>query len=173
MHGYGRSIIAAVGLAGGLAACRAGAPLVPVVGPKHAVAPLAGHWAGEYGSPLTGRSGTIDLTIADEGDSASGVVVMIPADFGQPLLPWRDTVFDVGPRSDALSTFLTIRLIWVEGTRVTGVLAPYADPQTGTRLITTFEGRVAGDTIAGTFVTHPGPTPGGETGRWFVTRERS
>ena len=51
-------------------------------------------------------------------------------------------------------------------------MAPYADPQTGERLITTFEGRLAGDTIGGTFVTHPGPTPGGETGRWVVTRER-
>lgn len=98
---------------------------------------------------------------------------MIPAGFARPLRPWYDPALETEPRTTATPSLLTIRLIWVEGNRVTGVLAPYADPQTGDRLITTFAGRLAGDTIAGTFVTHPSPAPGGETGRWVVTRERS
>jgi hypothetical protein len=154
-----------------LAACRAPAPLVPVVGPARETAALAGHWSGEYASQLTGRSGTIDLTVTAEGDSASGVVVMIPAGFAKPLRPWRDPALE-NPPSTATPSVLTIQLIRVEGNRVTGLLAPYADPQTGDRLFTTFDGRLAGDTIAGTFITRPGPAPGGETGRWIVTRER-
>jgi hypothetical protein len=167
-----RSMVTALALAAGLAGCRTASHLVPVVGPAHEVAALAGHWSGEYGSPLTGRRGTIDLTVTGQGDSASGVVMMIPAGFGQPLRAWRDPALVAEPRSSATPSPLTIRLIWVEGNLVTGVMAPYADPQTGDRLITTFEGRLAGDTIAGTYVTHPGPAPGGETGRWVVTRER-
>jgi hypothetical protein len=163
-------LIAALALTLSLLACRSTSHLVPVVGAQPAVAALAGHWSGEYDSPLTGRSGTIDFTVAGEGDSASGAVVMIPAGLGEPLQPWEDPALAAKPR--AVPSVLTIRLIWVEGSRVNGVLAPYADPQTGSRLITTFEGRLVGDTIAGTFVTHPGPTPGGETGRWMVARER-
>ena len=171
-----RFALAVLGLATGLVACRGPAPLVPVVGPKPDVAALAGHWSGEYVSQLTGRGGTIDLTVSGQGDSASGVVVMIPAGFGQPLEPWldlpieTDPALNIEPRSAAAPTQLTIQFIRVEGNRVSGVMAPYADPQTGERLITSFAGRLAGDTIAGTFVTHPGPAPGGETGRWIVTR---
>ena len=47
----------------------------------------------------------------------------------------------------------------VQGDRVSGTLAPYADPETGKKLFTTFDGRIAGDTIAGTFTTRPGPAP--------------
>lgn len=177
-----RSAVAVLGLATGLAACRGPAPLVPVVGPKTDVAALTGHWSGEYISQLTGRGGTIDLTVSGQGDSASGVVLMIPAGFGQPLEPWLDPELDpaLHPALDPALEIearaptpapLTIQFIRVEGNNVSGVMAPYADPQTGDRLITSFAGRLAGDTIAGTFLTHPGPAPGGETGRWIVTRQ--
>ena len=95
---------------------------------------------------------------------------MIPAGLGEPLQPWEDPALAAEPR--AVPSVLTIRLIWVEGTRVNGMLPPYADPQTGRRLITTFDGQLVGDTIAGSFVTRPGATADGETGRWVVTRER-
>jgi hypothetical protein len=168
----GRSMITALALTGGLTACKATQQPVPIVGPVPAAAVLAGHWSGEYVGALSGRSGTIDLTVTSHGDSASGEVVMIPAGFAKPLRPWRDPALDPKPRNTATPSILTIRLIWVEGNRVSGALDPYADPQTGERLITTFDGRLAGDTIAGTFVTNPGPAPGGESGRWIVIRER-
>lgn len=126
------TLIAAAVLTAAPMACRAHAPRVPVVGPAHEVAALSGHWSGEYDSPLTGRSGTIDLTVTDQGDSASGVVVMIPAGFAQPVEPWRDPAFEAGPRSAAIPALLTIRLIWVEGNRVTGLLAPTRTPARGT-----------------------------------------
>ncbi|HUL49418.1 MAG TPA: hypothetical protein VLT79_05300 [Gemmatimonadales bacterium] len=134
---------------------------------------LVGHWTGEYGSPNTGRAGSIDFTVypSPHGDSASGVIMMVPAQFGQPLRPYRPPEVQGGP-STAMPTALTIHLVRIEGDRVHGDLMPYADPATGDRVLTTFDGRLAGDTIAGTFVSTPGPVVGGVTGQWRVVRER-
>jgi hypothetical protein len=155
------------------AACAAKRPQTRLVGPARDVVAIAGHWTGEYGSPTTGRSGTIEFTVAPQGDSASGVVVMIPAGFGQPLRPWRDPALLGDGRSSAIPTLLTITLVWVKGDRVNGSLAPYADPETGTRLFTTFSGRLVADTISGTFSTGQGTAAATEeTGRWRVVRAR-
>lgn len=167
--------LVALGLAFVLGACSKPEPepLVPVMGPGHQkTAVLAGHWLGQYESARTGRTGTIDITVLGTGDSASGVIRMIPANLHRPLEPWVDPALKPAQPSPAAPEPLTIRLIWVEGNKVTGVMAPYSDPQTGERLITTYDGRLAGDTIAGTFITRPGATPGEVTGSWRVVRER-
>jgi hypothetical protein len=67
------------------------------------------------------------------------------------------------------STVLTIRFVRVEAGHVNGTLDPYADPQTGERLFTTFTGELKGNTIAGTYTTR---LPSGETqtGHWSVQR---
>ncbi len=143
------------------AACSVRGRPVQMVGPARDVAALVGDWAGEYGSAVTGRSGTIQFTVTAQGDSAAGVVVMIPSGFAQPLRPWRDPSLQPDAPTSTAPSLLTIRLVRVAGNEVHGLLAPYADPRTGDRLFTTFNGRVTGDTIAGTFVTEPGATAGG------------
>ena len=52
---------------------------------------------------------------------------------------------------------------------VNGTLDPYADPQSGQRLLTTFSGELKGNTIEGTYRTR---LPSGEmqSGRWTVQR---
>ena len=167
-----RAILVALGLAAALGACRAPEPIVPLSGPTHGAPALAGHWSGEYASPITGRRGTIDLRITSDGDSASGVIMMVPAGFGQPLEPWPDPALAPNLRSSTTPARLTVKFIAVDGSKVTGMMTPYADPETGERLTTAFAGRLSGDTIAGTFSTRPGQTPDGETGRWIVVRER-
>ena len=153
--------------------CAVKQPPVKVVGPAHDVAAIAGHWSGEYGSPATGRTGTIDFTTTARGDSASGVVVMIPAGFAQPLRPWRDPALTGQEPSAATPSMLTITLVWVKGDRISGSLAPYADPETGARLYTAFEGRLVADTISGTFSTGEGSAATTEpTGTWRVVRRR-
>jgi len=156
-----------------LASCSTHHAPVQVVGAATDVQALVGHWTGEYGSPNTGRAGSIDFTVypSPHGDSASGVIMMVPAQFGQPLRPYRPPEVQGGP-STAMPTALTIHLVRIEGDRVHGDLMPYADPATGDRVLTTFDGRLAGDTIAGTFVSTPGPVVGGVTGQWRVVRER-
>ena len=67
------------------------------------------------------------------------------------------------------STVLTIRFVRVEHGHVSGTLDPYADPQSGARLLTTFSGELSGNTIAGAYTTRL-PSGGTQTGRWSVQR---
>jgi hypothetical protein len=151
-----------------LAACGASRSPVPVLGTSSDLSVLAGDWVGDYSSVESGRSGSISFTLHSATDSAFGDVVMIPAGLGRPLQPWHgDNVTGVG--QVAPTTTLTIRFVRVQGGHVSGTLDPYADPQNGQRLLTTFNGEMKGNTIEGTYMTR---LPSGETqtGRWTVQR---
>jgi hypothetical protein len=162
-----RSKIAPALLAAALSACAASRPPVPLVGASTDVSALTGEWAGDYSSAESGRSGSISFTLRAAGDSAFGDVIMIPAALGRPLMPWRDQ--NVGGNQAPEATVLTIRFVRVQQGHVNGTLDPYADPQTGARLLTTFTGEVNGNTIAGTYTTRL-PSGDTQTGRWTVQR---
>lgn len=155
-------------LALALAACGASRSPVPLVGTSGDVSTLAGEWAGDYSSAESGRSGSISFTLRTATDSAFGDVVMVPAGLGRPLQPWRGENM-TGSAQSPSSTVLTIRFVRVESSHVSGTLDPYADPQTGARLITTFSGELKGNTIAGTYTTRL-PSGEAQTGRWTVQR---
>ena len=150
-----------------VAACGGAQTPVPLIGPARDVAALAGEWAGEYSSAMSGRSGSISFTLRAQGDSAFGDVVMIPTGLNRPLGPWRAQAMD--PQTRAQPEVLTINFVRVLHDTVSGRLAPYADPQTGVRLSTSFVGALKGNTITGTYTTF---LPSGETqtGRWTVQR---
>jgi hypothetical protein len=152
------------------AACSAKRQPVRMVGPAGDIATLAGEWSGDYSSAESGRRGTISFTLRAQGDSAFGDVVMVPAGWGRPLTPWRDPSAQQGSQgANAPAAVLTINFVRVQGAQVSGTLAPYADPSTGARLLTTFTGNMSGATIDGTYTTR---LPSGETqqGRWTVQR---
>ncbi len=151
-----------------LAGCAANQPSVPLVGRSADVAALAGEWTGEYSSSESGRSGSISFTLRAAADSAFGDVVMIPVGWGRPLAPWRGET--PTPAQRPMAEVLTINFVRVEQGRVNGTLAPYADPRTGERLLTTFVGALSGNTITGTYTTR---LPSGETqmGRWTAQRK--
>jgi hypothetical protein len=152
-----------------LAACAANQTPVPVVGSSADITALAGEWVGDYSSTQSGRSGSITFTLRAAADSAFGDVVMIPVGWGRPLAPWRgETPPTAPPRPQP--EVLTINFVRVEQGHVTGTLAPYADPQTGERLVTTFARTLSGNTITGTYATR---LPSGETqtGRWTAQRK--
>lgn len=150
-------------------ACAANQSSVPLVGRAADVAALAGEWVGEYSSSESGRSGSISFTLRAATDSAFGDVVMIPVGWGRPLTPWRGETAPSATQRPT-SEVLTINFVRVEAARVNGTLAPYADPQTGARLLTTFVGQLSGNTITGTYTTRltSGET---QTGRWTVQRK--
>jgi hypothetical protein len=137
-----------------ISACVRAISTVPVRGSEPAVAQLAGRWEGEYSSEETGRGGSITFQLRAGADTAEGQVVMTT-------------------RGDARSTpdGLTIRFVVVHGDEVSGVLAPYPDPDCGCTLTTTFRGVILADVIEGTFETtgqgfhHPT-----QRGRWRVVR---
>ena len=151
-----------------LDACGASRTPVPLVGSSSDVSALAGEWAGDYSSAESGRSGSISFTLRAATDSAFGDVVMIPVGLGRPLQPWRGDNM-TGSTQAPMSTVLSIRFVRVQQGHVSGTLDPYADPQTGARLLTTFSGELKGNTIAGTYTTRlvSGET---QTGRWSVQR---
>ena len=151
-----------------LTACGASRAPVPLVGASADVGALTGDWAGDYSSTESGRSGSITFTLRATGDSAFGDVVMIPSAWGRPLVPWRQENA-TGANQTPSSTVLTIRFVRVEHGHVSGTLDPYADPQTGARLLTTFSGELSGKTITGTYTTRL-PSGDAQTGRWSVQR---
>ena len=141
---------------------------VPLAGALADVAALAGRWEGSYSSVETGRSGSISFTLTATGDSAFGDVIMVPRGYGQPLQAWNRAA--PAGATPPRSSVLTISFVRVAQGRVTGTLAPYADPETGGQLYTTFEGRLQGDAIAGTFTTRSAGGASTQTGQWKVTR---
>lgn len=153
-----------------LAACAARQSTVPMVGTANDVSALAGQWAGDYSSSESGRSGSISFTLRAAGDSAFGDVVMVPSATGRPLTPWRGEMSGgAGAQQRPQTEVLTINFVRVEAGRVNGTLAPYADPQSGARLTTTFSGQLSGNTITGSYTTTL-PSGGTQTGRWSVQR---
>jgi hypothetical protein len=142
---------------------------VPLAGTAADVAALTGRWDGSYSSAATGRSGSISFTLTASGDSAFGDVIMIPRGFGRPLQAWNRgaSPAQIPPQRPAV---LTINFVRVAQGRVTGTLAPYADPETGGQLYTTFEGRLQRDAIQGTFTTRSAGGTDAQTGQWKVTR---
>jgi hypothetical protein len=152
-----------------VAACAANQTPVPVVGHADDLAALAGEWSGEYSSVESGRSGSISFTLRAAADSAFGDVVMIPVGWGRPLTPWRGEAAPMAAQRP-MTEVLTINFVRIEEGHVNGTLAPYADPRTGERLLTTFVGALNGNTITGTYTTR---LPSGETqtGRWTAQRK--
>jgi len=150
-----------------LGACAASRAPVPLVGASGDVSALTGEWTGDYSSAESGRSGSITFTLRAAGDSAFGDVIMIPAAWGRPLMPYRQQ--NAAGSQSPETTVLTIRFVRVQQGHVSGTLDPYADPQTGARLLTTFSGEVNGNSIAGTYTTRL-PSGDTQTGRWSVQR---
>lgn len=145
----------------------AGAP-VTVVGAAPDLSAIAGSWLGDYSSTETGRSGTVSFQLRATDDSAFGAVVMTPKGSAGPLRPWQNST-----AKTPVPTELTIRFVRITGRRVTGALAPYADPSSGEPLFTTFQGEMIADTISGTYTTRPiSGSSTGPTGTWRVQRTR-
>lgn len=150
-----------------ISACVQAISTVPVRGSEPAVAQLAGKWEGEYSSEETGRGGSITFQLRAGADTAEGEVVMTARDDARsaPSATARESLGHAG-RPDVL----TIRFVVAHGDTVSGVLAPYADPDCGCTLTTTFRGGILGDVIEGTFETTGSGFHPTQRGRWRVVR---
>lgn len=152
-----------------LAACSRTAAPVPVVASPADIQRLAGEWVGEYGSPETGRSGSIVFTLDSAEDHAHGDVMM-----GPPVRNWSAfedrTNEPVASGAREEMQVLTIRFVRATGDQVSGVLDPYDDPTCGCPVRTEFIGRLVGDTLAGTYETLRVAGGRATAGRWRVVR---
>ena len=165
--GVALAAVAALAFAG----CAARPSPVPLQADANALAALAGEWSGEYSSAATGRSGSIVFTLAAGRDTASGDVMMIPSGSDQPLAAAVKSGVAGGVSARPSAQGLTIRFVRIAGDSVSGALDPYSAPDCACALRTTFTGRVLGDRIEGTFVTHGDARASApQTGRWAVRR---
>lgn len=155
-----------------LAACSSAPPPPPVSvdANQKDLNAMAGDWSGQYFSGDTGRTGSIRLNLNAEAGAVSGTLLMFPKG--------RSSAMEPANRQGSPSTGaprggqpLSIRFIVIEDGVVSGTLEPYKDPDCDCFLSTTFTGRVHGDVIEGSFVSHGGPGRTTQDGRWKVTRK--
>lgn len=160
-----------LGLVAIVAACAPPPPPAPVAvqGSPADLAALAGEWHGDYYSVDTGRRGSIRLDLKAEEGMAYGEVLMF-ARQGEPMTPAHEHAEE----ESRLSTqALSIRFVAVEGDLISGTIEPYRDPGCAQCIVsTTFTGRIRGDVIEGTFVTHGGPGHRTQQGNWRVERKK-
>jgi hypothetical protein len=160
-----RAILAALGLV----ACSANPDPVPIQGESADIGRLAGEWAGSYESRDSDRHGSIVFQLEAHRDTAFGDVLMVQSEERIDYVANYDDVM-IRERRAPLPRVLTIRFVMVSGNRVSGVLEPYEDPTCGCRLRTVFEGRLADDSVAGTYESEHRETGRIERGRWRVDR---
>ena len=157
-----------------VSSCGFVAPRVELLGTPGGLARLSGEWWGEYtGDGDHARRGTIAFKLVAGEDHAHGDVVMSPADDDLPYRPYRDTDQHMSPQELARrSRVLEIRFVILSENLVSGVIEPYWDPDRHTQASTTFRGRLATDTIDGTFITRYASGSASTGGRWKVWRTR-
>jgi len=151
-----------------LAGCASKPQPVPVTGAPDDLQMLAGEWGGDYQGEDSGRSGSIIFRLSAATDTAFGDVIMIPTTRGNPASP------SVGLPMPPAPEVLSIAFVRAEGGGVSGQLKPYRDPTCDCQLSTTFEGKIRGDVISGTFSSVRVNGSGSpQTGSWRVTRKKT
>jgi hypothetical protein len=158
-------------------ACATKPTPITVAGEASDRASLAGKWSGEYQSGSTGRSGSIVFNLSPKGDAASGDVVMIPRGYGKALEAYTQGTNTGAPTTTTIqntnnSQILTIKLVKVQADSVSGVLDAYRDPECDCAVVTTFTGKLNGDTLEGSYATRGTQSNAPQTGTWRVTRSR-
>jgi hypothetical protein len=149
-------------------ACATYTPIpIPVIGTRTAIDAIAGEWRGNYSSSETGRSGTINFTLAAGRDTAFGEVIMIPGPYNTPVAPLNERVGE--PRR--APSLLTISFVRVGNDQVRGTLDEYLDPDCQCPMQTVFTGSLTGEnTLEGTFQSRTGQVATPVGGTWTAKR---
>ena len=159
-------LVAALALAAGCGRFRSSP--VPLHGNREVISSLAGKWRGEYESDESGRGGSITFVLHAGSDTASGDVLMEPRGTTAVI-----QAADLGKQHLAHATnsqLLAISFVGLSADEVSGLLEPYIAPDCACTVSTTFRGRVAGDSIVGTYTT-TAPMLTTQHGRWRMSRE--
>lgn len=143
-------------------ACGGFQTAIPVTGPDSDRASLVGHWEGEFVGAVGRRTGIVDFDLTEPADTAFGVVVLIPHDPRPPEVVRDD------PRP--MSQPLEIEFIEIDDGMVRGALRLYRDPFDDGRIRTTFQGRLEGDSVSGTYEAVSLDTGALVSGRWEMHR---
>jgi len=133
---------------------------------------LLGSWRGSYSIDFQ-RGGSISFVLRAGDTDAHGDVLMVPKGAQRPygLPPGTGGPRPQGgPVIDA--ELLTIRFVQASGGHVTGTLVPYWDPDRACVASATFDGRLDGGRMSGTFLSTCERGVPTWTGRWSMRRVR-
>ena len=133
--------------------CATTGSAVAVQGSDSDVSVLAGKWEGSYEGLESGRQGTISFDLFAGYRLAEGKVMMNAG----------------GDPSQAKP--LQIQFVQVGGKQLSGKIEPYTDPQCSCNVLTEFVGEMHGNTIGGTFTSHPVGSTKSQSGRWTANRK--
>ena len=162
-----RSTAATLAVALAIVSCATTPAPIPVVGPRSDLAQLTGQWSGQYHSASTGRQGSILFQLSADADTAHGDVLMFPrlSVQGGQAEGERESARERLPQN------LAIRFVRASEGRVTGRLDPYRDADCDCVVNTTFEGRVDGGRITGTYTSIRLSDGTRQQGEWSVKRK--
>lgn len=156
-------------IAGATAGCAANPTPVVLQGSRSEITALAGAWTGSYGSADSHRDGSITFVVRAGSDTAFGDVIMIPDASGQRIVA-EDAQSRAHLAHARSPEFLRITFVHVSDGVVEGAIEPYVAPDCRCVVRTIFHGRVAGDEIAGEYVTDGGQGLR-QRGTWTVRRK--
>ena len=154
-----------LGLAILLAACASRPRVVPFDANPQVLSKLSGNWVGQYHSAMTGRSGSIVFSLSGDQKAAHGDVIMYTSVVTVP-----DDPIGLARKTHAADV-LTISFVRAADDVVSGRLDPDPDPNSGAMITTTFSGRMAGDTIEGTYESLSSAANTPVRGTWKVKRK--
>jgi hypothetical protein len=121
---------------------------VRLLGDRAELSSLQGTWLGRYEADAQDRYGYIEMRIFSQGDSARGDVLMT---YHRREDAAVDPTLERAGIQAAQRELLSIRFVRAANGLISGVMAPYNDPECGCQLSTTFTGRLQGDVIKGTY----------------------
>ncbi|MGR9108099.1 MAG: hypothetical protein ACU843_14325 [Gammaproteobacteria bacterium] len=140
----------------------------PVKEAKVDFSQFAGVWEGKYESPATKRSGQVFLELTSGEGKATGGIIMHPQESGSSGTN-KLTYADIKKRK---AVPLTIEFVQAQGGKIQGTVTPYPDPMFNNAMMhPTFEGKLEGNTMVGTFTVMIGDTGKSYSGTWWGTKQ--
>jgi hypothetical protein len=137
------------------------------------VQPLVGDWRGEYvADGPGGRHGTLSFALVGGNNDAHGAVSMSAAGADRAYERYRSeqSVVTTADASAPRVDLPAIQFVRLDGSKVSGTIDAYVDPDCQCTAIMTLAGKLTGETIVGTFrATYDGRKPD-LTGDWSVKR---
>jgi hypothetical protein len=138
---------------------------VAIEGTSRDIRRIAGTWQGAFENPRVNRTGTLVFLLPVDRDTAQASVT-----FAGPAVPFSCADFTHPEQPPPRPVVLRIGRLAIADGSVAGWLEPYQDSERACSVDTWFQGRLRGDTLRGTFFSHPTATDTVLAGSWWAAR---
>ena len=141
-----------------------------VSGTTFDIAQLTGTWEGNFDSTVTQRSGTITLELNQEGQREVGsILLQYQKKHPKVHAPKGHNIKKTGTYTKTKP--LSVEFIAIEDGKISGTVTPYLDPIFSRKIFSTYEGKLIGNRIEGTYTSRIGQNGNSFTGSWWAVRK--